>query len=487
MKRRHFLQKASIVTAGLLLPSVLMNCVKEYREDKSPSPSSGIDLKVLVLGAGMSGLAAASLLKSKGVDVQVIEASSRYGGRIDSVDFEGYIADCGASWIHGISGNPLYSLANENAITTRTTYYEPSYIFDMDGTDITEEEWNTIKPYLDQLSDIACENQELSLQGVLEIIAPQLNLNERLMRLFYGAVRSEIEIPYAIDAADISARALCVNDSFPGNDVIFPSGMHQLTDVLAKNLDIIYNTFVVKIDYSDEKVKVYTKKYADVPGERACNACHDSSNASTVIHDQMYVADKVIVALPPEMLKNENVVFSPPLPASKKSALGGLEMGVMNKVFLKFENTFWSEDGYFLEILKENHSEVIEFFNPVPVGAENILVAVLSGYHAKSIESLTDDEVRELVMNDLRGMYGENIPQPVAIHRTAWHTNPLSLGCYPHLKPGYSMDVCDAIARSIQNQVFFAGDASTKKYMATAHGAYISGRDAAQEILDFAQ
>ena len=324
----------------------------------------------------------------------------------------------------------------------------------------------------------------MSLEGILAIIAPQLNLNERLTRLFYGALRSEIEIPYAVDAKDISARALLTEDSFDGDDVIFPSGMHQLTDVLAKDADIIYNTFVFKIDFSGSKIRIFTKKYEEVPEDRSCNACHNATNAVNITHDNIFEADKIVIALPMEMLKNGIISFVPSLPEEKQNALNGLQMGTMNKIFLKFEECFWNEDGFFLELLKNDHSHIIEFFNPVAVGEENILVGVLAGYHAKSIEYMSDEEVTELAMAELKGMYGEDIPQPVAIQRTAWHTNPLSLGCYPHLKPGFAMDICDTIAQPINDKVFFAGDSTSKNYLATAHGAYISGQRAAKEIMD---
>jgi len=479
VKRRVFIKKSFLYTAGLSIPSVLLNCSKDEKPEPQP-----VKKKVLILGAGIAGLSAAYFLKNKGFEMTILEASTRVGGRINSINFEGYTADIGASWIHGIHLNPLYDLANNNAVLTTQTHYNPSYIFDTDGTTITESEWLTIEPYLDQLTDIAYQNQELSLEGILEIIAPQLSLDDRLTRLFYGAVRSEIEIPYAVDAKDISARALLVNDSFSGEDVIFPKGMQQLTSILAKDISVIFNTFVSKIDYSQKTIKVFTQEYTNVSEDRSCTACHSNITASSLNSNKIYDADLLIVALPLEMLKRRNVVFTPALSLEKKKALNGLEMGTMNKVFLKFETCFWNQDAYFLEYLKSDYSHVIEFFNPTAVGAENILVAVLSGYHAKLIESISETEIINMIMIDLRGMYGNSIPFPIAIHRTAWHTNPLSLGSYPHLKPGNKITVCDTIAAPIENRIFFAGDSTSKQYMATAHGAFISGKDAAERILN---
>ncbi len=472
--RRDFITRAALASLGIIL---LPQCKKTV-VDSDPTK------EIIIIGAGISGLAAAKTLINAGYKVIVLEASDRYGGRIKTVDVGGYKADFGASWIHGINGNPLNKLANENGIVTKPTYYDPSYIFDIDGEDVTEAEWEIIEDLLEQLYNKALDNLDLSLTDLLVLMEPDVNnLSDKLKRTFYGAVRSEIEIPYAVDSDDIAAKALTTNDSFSGKDVIFVNGMGELTDILAENLNIKYNTFVTKISYSGDKVNIYTKNPEDIDPTRSCVACHSGTNASLLEHDNVYSADKVVVALPLGMLKNENVTFDPVLPPEKIQAIESLGIGTMNKVILKFTENFWHEDGYFFEYLKEDYSEIIEFFSPAPTGTHNVIVAVFAGGHARSIEKMDDSELKEMVMNDLRGMFGSNLPEPVAFAKTTWHTSPYSLGAYPHLKPGSDLSACDTIATPLLNKLFFAGDATSKDYMATAHGAYISGIDAANDII----
>jgi monoamine oxidase len=155
----------------------------------------------------------------------------------------------------------------------------------------------------------------------------------------------------------------------------------------------------------------------------------------------------------------------------------------MNKVFLRFGEDFWNQDGYFFQYLKQDSSKIIEFFSPAPTGASNVIVAVFAGQQARSIEKMEDVDLQNLVMDDLKGMFGDDIPQPLEMQKTSWHTNKFSLGAYPHLKPGSKLSACDSIARPMGNKVFFAGDACSSKYMATAHGAYISGVDAAENAM----
>jgi monoamine oxidase len=228
---------------------------------------------------------------------------------------------------------------------------------------------------------------------------------------------------------------------------------------------------------------VYTKTTNDIEAERSCVACHSGSDATLIETAGVLSADKVIVAVPLGMLKNKNIEFEPSLPKDKTTAINSLGIGTMNKVFLVFNENFWNQDGYFFQYLKQDSSKIIEFFSPTPTGTSNVIVAVFAGQQARSIERMDDSEVQNIIMNDLKGMFGDNIPQPLEMQKTSWHTNKYSLGAYPHLKPDSNLSACDNIASPLSNKVFFAGDACSSKYMATAHGAYISGLDAAENAM----
>ena len=75
--------------------------------------------KVIIIGAGISGLTCASELcgYDKQLDVLVLEASDRTGGRINSIlDDDGTVLELGAHYLHGTVGNPLYDFCIENGI-----------------------------------------------------------------------------------------------------------------------------------------------------------------------------------------------------------------------------------------------------------------------------------------------------------------------------------------------------------------------------------
>lgn len=90
------------------------------------------EVQVLVIGAGASGLSAAYHLKMAGINVKILEARNRVGGRVHSIEFgsEQILMDLGASWIHGLGPgawgdkswdgklNPIYQLAQDLNIKT---------------------------------------------------------------------------------------------------------------------------------------------------------------------------------------------------------------------------------------------------------------------------------------------------------------------------------------------------------------------------------
>src|SRR5690242_4592029 len=94
--------------------------------------------KILVIGAGISGLAAASRLRARGFEVTVLEARGRIGGRIWTDRSSGYPLDLGASVIHGAHGNPIAKLARRLKVKTVAAEYENDAVYDFDGRPVPD-------------------------------------------------------------------------------------------------------------------------------------------------------------------------------------------------------------------------------------------------------------------------------------------------------------------------------------------------------------
>lgn len=77
----------------------------------------GNDLRVVIVGAGSSGIAAASKLVQNGfTNVTLLEAEDRFGGRVNTIPFADGFIDLGAQWCHGEKGNPSFELASPHGL-----------------------------------------------------------------------------------------------------------------------------------------------------------------------------------------------------------------------------------------------------------------------------------------------------------------------------------------------------------------------------------
>ena len=95
---------------------------------------------VIIIGAGISGLACAKTLHDAGKNVCVLEAKQRIGGRLYSVLDQQDVLDLGASWIHGIEHNPIWDITQNNKIETYVyNYVNSNYFFD-DSRAFTDEQ-----------------------------------------------------------------------------------------------------------------------------------------------------------------------------------------------------------------------------------------------------------------------------------------------------------------------------------------------------------
>src|ERR1700761_4586606 len=123
LSRRAFLRATSGAVGGGL--TVACGSGQPKATPSPRPPSSPADTKsVLVVGAGVAGLAAARSLTDAGWPVRVIEARDRIGGRVYTTRDWGVPIEMGASWIHGTGNDPIMELARNAGAQLVATDYE---------------------------------------------------------------------------------------------------------------------------------------------------------------------------------------------------------------------------------------------------------------------------------------------------------------------------------------------------------------------------
>ena len=432
--------------------------------------------KVIVIGAGIAGLAAANELKSHNYDVIILEARDRIGGRVvTDHSWNGTALDMGASWISGTIGNPTTELAAKyNAGHIPTDYFNSIVVYDENGTKISKSKLDEINGTYEQFLNYtnnmrANKTNDAALELAVNNFINQTNLSGEAKKEFYYKISWEIENDYAADASDLSLLNYdAVGYLLPGTQDVFPEGYDQIANGLAKDfgLDkILTRQYVKEVDYNAQGVTVVTNQ--------------------TTFH-----GDYVISTLPLGVLKHGDVKFSPDLSQDKKDAITHLGMGVFDKAYFIFPKVFWYKNNDtekdWINYIPNERGHWITFLNIYHIDKEYenktvpILLGLNVGKYAEQLENKTDQQIGEEGMKALRTIYGSDIPDPVKVIPTRWGQDPFERGSYSYTAINGSNADYDAMALPLNDtsgklRVFFAGEATTWHYPGLVNGAYITG------------
>lgn len=453
------LRGSGIGLSGVVAAGVLSAC----STDAGDRNDDDQEADVIVVGAGVSGLAAARHLADNGRRVTVLEGRDRIGGRVwTSTLWPDTPLDLGASWIHGIDGNPVYDIARQiNAQTAVTdgddiTYYLP------DGTETTRAQGESLESWGTRIADTLSDYQDSAdtdtpiRSALAPLDAAGLTGTEREL-LDYNV--NELEHEYAGSAAELSALYFDGDGPVNGDDVLFPGGYRQITDHLGAGLRVLTGHTVKRVDWNPSGVVVRTDK-----GD--------------------FQAGRVVVTLPLGVLKSGSVEFSPGLPAAKAAAIRGLGVGVLNKCYLRFPEAFWADTdwlGYVPPL--DRYGQWAQWINVARPTGRPVLLGFNAADFGRSIEAWTDTQIIEGAMSTLRRMYGRECPDPTGHQITRWDSDPYALGSYSFYAVGSTPAMRDDLAATVDNRVYFAGEATDRTAPGTVHGAYTSGLRAAREVI----
>jgi monoamine oxidase len=419
--------------------------------------------KIIVIGAGLAGLAAADSLVEAGYDVVVLEARDRIGGRVWTDHSLGLPLDMGASWIHGTKKNPIAQLAADaNASLSDKFDYDNAEIYDASGApqslaEATFARFSAV--FEDYFYSYLEDNPKAAVQTMLDDAWDKGDFDFLTRQQLEFLTNTDVEHEFAADAKEISVRGIYEGEDLKGGDVLFSQGYDAIANYLAEGLSIHKENIVSTIDYDKNGVRVVTNS-----GE--------------------YFADRVIVTVPLGVLKAKAIIFNPPLSEQKQTAIDKLGMGVLNKVWLKFPTLFWEQDKDrdMILYIGQEKGHFSEWLNAFKYSGQPVLLGFNAGEYGAAIELKSDQEIVDEAMTVLRTLYGDEIPEPEAVKISRWNSDRFSYGSYSFIKVGSSVKHRKTLRKPIINRIFFAGEATSIDFPATTQGAYYSGVRAADRI-----
>lgn len=419
---------------------------------------------ILIIGAGLAGLAAARKLIAHHYNVHILEARDRIGGRTWTDDSLGIPFDLGAFMFHGTEGHPLVAIARDLNLTVAGSY----------GFD-----FGTNQDKIDEPTLISAHHQFYQLMAKAGIYARTLQTDVSLYDAM-ESLRNSKDYPVLEKGVNdwmhnifmlrtaIGAKYLSASHWYDkkvdlgGEEALVISGYKPIIEYLAKEIPISLAKPINRIVGQQNDVQVYTR-------------------------DECYTANAVIVTVPLGVLKKKVIEFSPPLPEYKQKAIDSLDVSLSNRIALRFPHAFWSPKQSVLSLFGGDYRSFSLFNNYYPFTKQPILVGFTGGEVAKSLECLGEKELIDKAMSSLQQLYGKAIPYPEDTRIMRWGQDPYAFGSGCYIGVGSSGQAHDELARNINDQIYFAGDATIRQFPGTTQGAYLSGIREADKIISHFQ
>jgi monoamine oxidase len=422
---------------------------------------------VLIVGAGVAGLAAAAELTRAGISVLLIEARARLGGRILTLqEDEGRLAvELGAEFIHGLPPS-LINLARAAGLPIEAHEGREYEYHDGSLKAITEDGEGRSKLFskLDENGSDMSFAEWAAARG--------------LPRDQYEQLVSYVEGFNAADAHVISIRALArqqhAEDAIDGDRISrFAKGYGQLVDVLAARIGpsgaIQLNSTIRIVQWKRGRIQA-----------QALNLQAESFTVK---------ARAAVVTVPVSLLQSgaPSAIRFAPEPKILTDLSSAIRMGEVIRITYRFREPVWERVAPEMGFLFSDEPAFPTWWVRRTAPPAPLITGWCGGTKAERLTGSSPEQLPDIALRALSKVLSlpadELSSKLVATYFQDWNADPLSLGAYSYIAAG-GLPVADELTRPVEDTLFFAGEATASDgHWGTVHGAIGSGRRAAQGIL----
>jgi monoamine oxidase len=403
------------------------------------------EFDVVVIGAGAAGLAAARRIATAPLSLHVLEARNRAGGRGWTVkDSSGLPIELGCGWLHSADVNEWCIIAATLGFALDRT--RPQWRTQWRNLGFPPADHDDFRATLERFWD------RLDAGGDTEKDVPGDTFLEPGGR-WNGLINAISTYMNGVELDGLSARDFWrYRDTGINWRVV--EGYGTLIAALANGLDISFACPAETIDHGGRRIRIATPR-GDIE------------------------ARAVIVTVPTEVLAASMPRFAPELP-DKVAAAHALPLGIADKVYLRLTG---GED-----IPKDAH--LYGAIDRVDTGSYHLrplgrplVEGYFGGEFARELEREGEAGFANFAIDQLAALMGNDIRKRLElIAASNWVRDPWARGSYSRAKPGHA-DAREVLAATVDQRLFFAGEACSRDDFSTAHGAYRSGVAAAEQAI----
>ncbi len=407
------------------------------------------DVDVIIIGAGAAGLAAAQAARNHKLTYLVLEASHRIGGRAYTEELApGIPFDLGCHWMHSASKNPFVAIADRLGFAYRQDGPWRANTF-MHGRWMTAAENREIGA-LGEANRAALERSVARGEDVAVAELVDHDSPWSAFQAYWFALYTSQDMDQA-SAADVVAYG-DTGENWPLRD-----GYGALVAAWAADVPVTLNAAATRIRWNQHGVSVESAK-GTVSGRR------------------------LLITVSTNMLATSRIAFDPPLPDWKIAAAAALPLGVHNRVGIRLTHDPFGPDAPASATIALEGDEPPMAIQFRPFGMDYV-VGVTGGRFGQWLERAGSGASVAHLTDRLVAAFGSDIRKSLSSRSivTAWGDDPWTLGAYSMATPGNAHQRRE-LARPIDNQLFFAGEATSPDAFSTCHGAYLSGIAAIEEI-----
>jgi putrescine oxidase len=392
-----------------------------------------LDRDVAIVGAGPSGLAAATELRKAGLSVAVLEARDRVGGRTWTNTIDGASLEIGGQWVSP-DQESLIALIGELGLETFDRYREGESVyisaagertrysgdsFPVDET--TEKEMDRLVALLDDLAaqvgpeepwahPMARELDTISFEQWLIRESDDAEARGNIGMFIAGGMLTKPAHAFsALQAVLMAASAGSFSHLVDENFILdkrVVGGMQQVSIRMAAALgdDVILDAPVRTVRWNSDGATVF-------------------ADGDIEIH-----ARRVVLAVPPNLYSR--ISYDPPLPRRQHQMHQHQSLGLVIKVHAVYDTPFWREDG--LSGTGFGASEIVQevYDNTNHQDSRGTLVGFVSDAKADAMFELDEQDRRARILESIAHYLGPKALEPVVYYESDWGSEEWTRGAY---------------------------------------------------------